>query len=176
MRETIVTVEEFESPLGWIAIARRDGKVSRILFGFRFKESLAGALACAFPHGVVYADESDGLLGAQLLAFAHGKPQDFSHVELDTEHMPRFSRRVVAACREIPWGQTATYKDLARRSGAPSAARAVGNVMANNRFPLVVPCHRVLAADGKIGGFSAPDGLQKKRRLLELEQQALVVR
>ena len=77
--------------------------------------------------------------------------------------------RVIAACRRIPWGETRSYGDLATECGSPGAARAVGSVMAKNRYPLIVPCHRVLAAGGDIGGYSAADGLVMKRRLLAAE-------
>jgi methylated-DNA-[protein]-cysteine S-methyltransferase len=74
--------------------------------------------------------------------------------------------------RRIRFGQTHSYGELASLVGSPRAARAVGSVMAKNRTPLVVPCHRVLASRGAIGGFSAMDGVHMKRRLLDLEAQA----
>ncbi len=75
----------------------------------------------------------------------------------------------MAACRRIPWGQTRSYAQLAAVAGRPGAARAVGSVMAKNRVPLVVPCHRVIASSGQLGGYSAPQGLSLKRRLLAME-------
>jgi methylated-DNA-[protein]-cysteine S-methyltransferase len=79
-------------------------------------------------------------------------------------------RRIYAATRRIRWGQTTTYGNLAKELGAgPEAARAVGHAMAKNPVPLIIPCHRVLAAGGKVGGFSAPGGSTAKRRMLELE-------
>jgi methylated-DNA-[protein]-cysteine S-methyltransferase len=95
---------------------------------------------------------------------------DFSDVPLALDHLTSFGRRVVAACRRIRWGQTRSYGELASECGAAGAARAVGTVMAKNRYPLIVPCHRVLAARGALGGYSAPDGLRMKRRLLAMEQ------
>ena len=106
---------------------------------------------------------------ARLRLFAEGEPVDFSNVPLALEHLSPFARRVVAACRRIGWGQVSTYGDLAAASGSPAAARAVGSVMARNCFPLIVPCHRVLGAGGTLGGYSAPDGLRMKRRLLAME-------
>ena len=98
---------------------------------------------------------------------------DFSDVPLALDHLTPFGRRVVAACRRIPWGQTRSYGELAAECGSPGAARAVGSVMAKNRYPLIVPCHRVLAAGGELGGYSAPDGLKMKRRLLAMEGRTL---
>jgi methylated-DNA-[protein]-cysteine S-methyltransferase len=104
-----------------------------------------------------------------LARYAAGEAVDFSQVPLDLDHLTRFARRVVAACRRIPRGQVRTYGELAAACGAAGAARAVGSVMAKNRFPLIVPCHRVIGAGGGLGGYSAPDGLRMKRRLLALE-------
>jgi methylated-DNA-[protein]-cysteine S-methyltransferase len=109
---------------------------------------------------------------ADLQRFAEGERVEFSDVPLATDHLSRFAKRVVAACRAIPWAQVTTYGDLAAACGSPGAARAVGSVMARNRYPLVVPCHRVLASGGGLGGYSAPDGLRMKRRLLAMESTA----
>ncbi len=71
--------------------------------------------------------------------------------------------------RQVGYGETVSYGELAERSGSPRAARAVGTVMATNRIPLILPCHRVLGSAGRIGGFSAPQGIDLKRRMLDLE-------
>ena len=81
-----------------------------------------------------------------------------------------FTRRVYEVVRSIPAGETLTYAEVARGAGHPGAARAVGSVMANNRHPLFIPCHRVVASGG-LGGFSGPGGLAQKRQLLALEQR-----
>ena len=94
---------------------------------------------------------------------------DFSGVQLDLSHLTSFQERVIQRCRAIPYGVTLNYGELARQAGSPRAARAVGNVMATNRFPLVVPCHRVVGANGALGGYSAPNGLAIKVRLLRNE-------
>ena len=101
-------------------------------------------------------------------SYFQGKPVRFD-VRLDTEELPEFRRLVLQACRKIPRGTTATYADLARAAGRPKATRAAGSAMANNPLPLVIPCHRVLRSDGKIGGFSSPQGVRQKTRLLQLE-------
>ena len=102
-----------------------------------------------------------------------GEEVDVTDVELDLDGVPEFDQKVYAVARALPRGVTATYGDLARRAGAPGAAQAVGQVMGNNRFPLVVPCHRVVAAGGGNGGFSAPGGVDTKLRLLALESVTL---
>jgi len=98
-----------------------------------------------------------------------GEPQDLRGIPLDYEQVPAFHRQVYEAAREVPSGRIVTYGELARRAGSPGAARAVGQAMARNRFPVVVPCHRVLAAGERPGGFTAFGGLRTKARLLALE-------
>jgi O-6-methylguanine DNA methyltransferase len=105
----------------------------------------------------------------RLVRFLDGEPVDLRDIPLVLDHLSPFQQRVVAACRAIPYGATRTYGAVAAAAGSAGAARAVGQVMAGNRHPLVVPCHRVVAAGGKLGGFSAPQGLALKRRLLALE-------
>ena len=103
-----------------------------------------------------------------------GEPVIFPDlVELDS--VPPFHRRVLEACRTIPFGQTVTYRELAALAGNPNAARAVGGAMAHNPLPLVIPCHRVVGSSGSLGGFSTPGGTALKRRLLKLEAKADLV-
>ena len=106
---------------------------------------------------------------AALERYFAGERVDFSGVELDLEGVGSFHRKIYAAARDLGWGQTASYGELARLVGSPGAARAVGQAMGRNPVPIIVPCHRVLAAGRKIGGFSAPGGTQTKQRLLVLE-------
>lgn len=91
------------------------------------------------------------------------------NVRLDMGDATPFVAAVWDACRKIPPGRTMTYGELARRVGRPGAARAVGMAMAHNRFPLIVPCHRVLRSDGGLGGFSGPGGVSMKQQLLAIE-------
>ncbi len=88
-------------------------------------------------------------------------------LELDLADRPDFSRRVLRACAAIPFGQTRSYSDLARRAGIPGAARAVGQVMRRNPLPLFIPCHRVVGSGGELTGFGG--GLAEKAGLLTLE-------
>jgi methylated-DNA-[protein]-cysteine S-methyltransferase len=100
-----------------------------------------------------------------------GRSRDLRFVALDERGVDSFRRRVYAATRRVPAGSTATYGEIARTLGRsdPEAAREVGAALARNPFPIVVPCHRVLGANGRLTGFSAPGGLETKRRMLELE-------
>ena len=84
-----------------------------------------------------------------------------------------FGISVLTACRAIEFGQTISYSCLAEKSGRPNASRAVGSTLAKNPLPLIIPCHRIIRSDGKLGGFSAPGGITLKKKMLELEYNAL---
>ena len=110
-------------------------------------------------------------LATDLQRYFAGRPVNFS-VKLDWADRSEFDADVYHACRRIPYGRTRSYKQLAEQVGRPGAARAVGNAMKTNDCPIVVPCHRVLKTDGSLGGFNAPDGINTKRRLLQMEAAA----
>jgi methylated-DNA-[protein]-cysteine S-methyltransferase len=157
---------EFETALGRCAIAWSAGGVVAVALpgvaAARVRRRAPGAPAAAPPPPI------DAVVAA-LCALLRGEPRDLGAAPLDLAGIAPFERRVYAAARAIPHGATATYGELAARLGAPGEARAVGAALARNPFPLIVPCHRVTAAGGRLGGFSAPGGAATKRRLLALE-------
>jgi methylated-DNA-[protein]-cysteine S-methyltransferase len=102
-------------------------------------------------------------------ALLRGEKRDLVDVTIDDDGVPEFNRRVYAIVRKLPPGETLTYGEIAERLGDKALARAVGQAMGENRCPIVMPCHRVLAASGKTGGFSAPGGVTTKLRLLTIE-------
>ena len=107
---------------------------------------------------------------AAVKRYFEGEETDFSGLRLDLGEQDDFFKQIYAAARRVRWGHTTTYGALARELGAgPEAARDVGQAMAKNPVPLIIPCHRVLAAGGKVGGFSAPGGSAAKIRMLKLE-------
>ncbi len=108
---------------------------------------------------------------ARIAAYFEGENVDFStDPAVDLSGRGPFERMILEACRQIPAGETRTYTALAEGVGRHHAARAVGNAMAGNPVPLIVPCHRVVRADGGLGGFSAPGGTATKERMLRHEQ------
>jgi methylated-DNA-[protein]-cysteine S-methyltransferase len=115
-------------------------------------------------------DEGDPL-GERLRAFFAGEPVGFDDVELDLEWCTPFQLAVAEALRRVPRGEVVTYGELAALAGHPGAQRAAGSFCAQNRFPIVVPCHRVVSADG-LGSYGSL-GVDYKRRLLALEDVAL---
>lgn len=108
-----------------------------------------------------------------IVALLQGQARDLAEVPLDMQDLPAFDRRVYELARRMAPGHTLTYGELARQLGEPGAARRVGQALGRNPFPLVVPCHRVLAAGGQTGGFSAPGGVETKLRLLAIEGATL---
>ena len=119
---------------------------------------------------VRHAHPRGGRGGRRYKALFVGKETDFSGFKLDLSEQDRFFQRIYAAARQVGWGCTTTYGALAKGLGAgPEAARDVGQAMAKNPVALIIPCHRVLGAGGKIGGFSASGGSAAKVRMLALE-------
>ncbi|HEY5020061.1 MAG TPA: methylated-DNA--[protein]-cysteine S-methyltransferase [Steroidobacteraceae bacterium] len=104
-----------------------------------------------------------------MVALLAGQRRDLQHAVLDMNGLSPFQRRVYEITRAIAPGHTLSYGEVAARCGDAGAARAVGQALGRNPYPIIVPCHRVLAAGGKSGGFSAPGGVTTKLRLLNLE-------
>jgi methylated-DNA-[protein]-cysteine S-methyltransferase len=164
----------FATQLGWMALVARGNQLMQLVFGYPSKKS---ALAALDRQLLVVAkpEETETPLIQRLRAYAEGKADDFQDITIDLAERTPFQRKVLSLCRRIPFGKTMTYGELASRAGAPRAARAVGSCMAQNRIPLVIPCHRVVPSGGRYGNFSAPGGVEMKRRLLEMERQAGLV-
>jgi methylated-DNA-[protein]-cysteine S-methyltransferase len=169
MRDQLTT---FRTPLGWCAMLGRGDQLRAMTFGYR-----SGQAAIARLNQDLIADARlsswNRRLAKRIAAMLDGAMDEFADVEVDLDHLTPFSRHVADACRQIPWGETLSYGQLATIAGRPGAARAVGRVMSQNRTPLVVPCHRVIASGGQLGGFSAPQGIKLKRRLLALESAGI---
>ena len=107
---------------------------------------------------------------AQIAKSVAGLATDLSAIPLDFENQPPFFSKVYRMARKVKFGKLTTYRELATKAGSPLASRAVGQAMARNPWLIVVPCHRVLATGGGMGGFSAPGGVATKRKLLAAEQ------
>jgi methylated-DNA-[protein]-cysteine S-methyltransferase len=105
-----------------------------------------------------------------IVALLSGEKRDLAHIAVDDSAIPEFNRRVYALARTIPPGQTRSYGEIAKALGDPLLARDVGQALGQNPTPIIVPCHRVLAANGKTGGFSAPGGVDTKMRVLTIER------
>jgi methylated-DNA-[protein]-cysteine S-methyltransferase len=164
-----ISITVFSSELGWMGLLWSDAGLSRLIFGYAAESDVRQQLDCLEP-SLDPLPSPLGELVLRLQRFASGAPDTFGDVPIDHAGRTVFQRVVLEQCRQIPIGTVVTYSQLAAAAGHPRAARAVGSVMAGNRVPLVIPCHRVVAAGGRLGGFSAPAGTAMKRRLLELEK------
>jgi methylated-DNA-[protein]-cysteine S-methyltransferase len=161
----------FDTALGFCAIAWTDRGVTR----FQLPSGSAEAADRLIRRRA--RDAQPGSPPAEIAAvvaaarrYFTGEETDFGGVRLDLEEEDAFFRRIYDAARRVGWGRSTTYGALAKEiGGAREAARDVGQAMAKNPAPLIIPCHRVLAAGGRIGGFSAPGGSATKMRMLELE-------
>jgi methylated-DNA-[protein]-cysteine S-methyltransferase len=162
----------FPSELGWMAARWVGSRITAFTFDQSSAERAAGKVSAPSAGVVLQAGGPDHVdrFRQRMQAYARGQRDDFLDLLLDDEQTTLFQRRVLAQCRRIAWGETLSYAQLAARAGSAGAARAVGNVMARNRFPLIIPCHRVVGAAGSLGGYSSPNGLATKRRLLDRER------
>lgn len=146
-----------------VYLPEADAPATRARLTRRYRE----AVETPPPHDVQAAIDA-------IVALLRGKrDDDLQSITLDLGRIPEFNRRVYAIARTIPPGQTRTYGEIAAELGDASLARAVGQALGANPFPIVVPCHRVMAAGGRAGGFSAPGGLTTKLKLLEIERAPL---
>ena len=161
----------FRTALGWCAMLGRGDVLRALTFGHGDADAALAWLDSDLTAGARLSRWNPGL-ARRITAMLDGEPDNLQDTAVDLAHLTAFSRRVVRACRKIGWGETRSYAELGACVGSPRAARAVGHVMATNRTPLVVPCHRVIGTGGGLGGFSAPRGISMKRRLLTLESAA----
>ncbi|OHV78979.1 methylated-DNA--[protein]-cysteine S-methyltransferase [Rhizobium sp. LCM 4573] len=161
----------FETAGGYCGIAWSEAGITRFQLPTSSEQSTERLLLRRVPKAVPNRPTppvADAI--AAVKRYFQGEQMDFSAVRLDLEGQDEFFRKIYAAARRIGWGNTTTYGALAKEIGAgPETARDVGQAMAKNPVALIIPCHRVLAAGGKIGGFSAPGGSSAKMRMLELE-------
>lgn len=170
-RMNAAAVALFDTPIGACGLAWSEAGITALQLPAASPQRTLATLLRRHP-GARQASPTPAVQAAidDVLALLHGEPMDLSHVRLDMGGVADFHRRVYEASRRIGPGHTCTYGELAQRLGEPGAARAVGQALGANPFAIIVPCHRVLAAGGRSGGFSAPGGVDTKLRLLEIER------
>jgi methylated-DNA-[protein]-cysteine S-methyltransferase len=166
----------FDTPIGTCSLVWQDDKV----VGLRLPEASPAASRTRITRRWASAEEQATPPPAmqavidRVLKLLAGERVDLSDVPLDFGESPDFHKRAYAIARTIPPGQTMTYGEIAKRLGEPHESREVGQAMGKNPIAIIMPCHRVLGADGKMGGFSANGGVATKRRILEIEGAAAV--
>jgi methylated-DNA-[protein]-cysteine S-methyltransferase len=160
----------FETPIGHCGIAWSDRGIVGVQLPERRELDTRARLLQRFPEAREEQPPSQVQRAVDgIVALLRGEASDLSSVELDMHAVAPFHRRVHEAARGISSGGTVSYGEIASRVGSPGASRAVGQALARNPFPIIVPCHRVLSAGGMLGGFSANGGTGTKLRLLSIE-------
>lgn len=154
-----------DSPIGPLFVAVTDRGLLRISFDPDPEEQLE-RVTRAIGRAVLQAPHAVDAARGELDEYFHGRRRDFD-LALDLRGTTTFTQRVLGELARVPYGQTATYGDLAAKAGRPQAARAVGMVMNRNPIPIVLPCHRVVGASGDLVGYAG--GLERKVELLRLE-------
>lgn len=160
----------FETAIGCCGIVWSGRGVAGVQLPERSEDATRRRLLRRFPAARGAAPPQDIQRAIDgIVALLGGEPRDLTAVTIDTAGVADFNRRVYAIARTIAPGATLSYGEIAERLGDRSSARDVGQALGQNPFPIIVPCHRVLAAGGKVGGFSAPGGVVTKLRLLTIE-------
>jgi methylated-DNA-[protein]-cysteine S-methyltransferase len=165
-----LTFALFETAIGHCGIVWSERGVVGVQFPERSEDATRRRVLRRFPaaHGATPSTDIQRAID-DIVALLSGEPRDLTHVTIDIDGLADFNRRVYAIARTIPPGATLSYGEIAERLGDRSLARDVGQALGQNPIPIIVPCHRVLAAGGKVGGFSAPGGVVTKLRLLTIE-------
>lgn len=160
----------FDTAIGYCGVAWSERGLTRVQLPEADRDSTERRLKTR--SGSTRADDPPlqiKQLIVEIQRYATGERVDFSSVVIDLSKLDPIEREICTAARSIGWGATATYGDLACKTGTPGDARGVGQAMSRNPVPVVIPCHRVLAKGKKLGGFSAYGGTVTKERLLALE-------
>ena len=163
----------FQTKWGCFGLAGTEKGICRTILPLKKEETVQSLLLKEFPDAQLDKNLFKSLQ-KEIIAYFQGKNIDFStDIPIFLNGSGEFTHRILNTCRTITYGQTTTYADLAQKAKRPGAARAVGNVMAKNPIPLIIPCHRIIRTDGNMGGFSAPGGINLKKRLLQHEKHIL---
>ncbi len=157
----------FETAFGWCSVSIRDNVVTSVI--------LPGISSAAELKGVNTAPSEINTFEMDVVTrisrYYEGNIVEFGDIAVELPFGSEFARKIFQACREIPYGKVVSYSELAEMAGVPGTARVVGNILGRNPVPLIIPCHRVIKADGKIGGFmrNIEGASIVKQRMIELE-------
>lgn len=160
----------FETAHGWVAIAWNARGITALRLPSATPAEAERAITRKFSATPAEPPSHVAAIVDAIRRYFTGEQIDFTALPLDLGEQDQLFIQIYAHVRALPWGQATTYGAVAKAiGGGPEVARDVGQAMANNPIPLIIPCHRVLAAGNRIGGFSAPGGSHAKARMLELE-------
>jgi methylated-DNA-[protein]-cysteine S-methyltransferase len=153
--------------VGALFVATRSERLITVDFGIS-QEAFIAHIEKAFGQAPYFDPTGFESITEQIKDYLNGKRTDFE-IPLDLSSLTNFQRQVLLATLQIPRGQIVTYGEIARRIGNPKSMRAVGQALGRNPIPIVIPCHRVIASNGSLGGYSGGGGLETKAKLLQLE-------
>ena len=168
--EKIIKYWIFKMKWGYFGFAGTKDGLLRTYLPQVGKEGIKRQILKAFPTARPEKKPFEMVFRA-VLGYFGGKKVNFDNVKIAIGGRSLFAKKVLTTCRGIGFGKVVSYRELAKKIGQPSATRAVGTVMSKNPLPLIVPCHRVIRSDGKLGGFSAPGGVKTKKKLIDLERR-----
>ena len=161
----------FDTPIGRCGIVWNERGIAGVQLPETDERAIRNRILRRFANACEAAPTADvQRVVDDIAALLDGEPKDLGYAKIDAAALSDFQRRVYDVTRTIPAGATLSYGEIAERLGDRLLARDVGEALGQNPFPIIVPCHRVLAAGGKMGGFSAPGGVRTKLRMLSIER------
>ncbi len=168
--QKVIKYTTFKTKWGYFGLAACDNGLLRTCLPLAEPERVESQLLQNFPHSR-YDKRLFRTAQEQIIAYFEGASISFRNIPVVLDGFSSFHSSVLSACRNIGFGRTVSYSGLAIKIGRPAAARAVGGALAQNPLPLIIPCHRIIRSDGKIGGFSASGGTTLKKKMLLHEQR-----
>ena len=167
MKKTFTT---FKTNFGWIGLERSTNYITLITFPLSSDSACENSIL-SMSKNSKRSDLHFSNIKEKISLYLSGKEVDFSSIHLDYSAHTPFSKKTLEACRKIPSGETRSYKWLAKNAGFPLAYRAVGQIMAKNKFPIVIPCHRIVGSNGNLTGFRGKThDIAMKMKFLALEK------
>jgi len=164
-----ITYSLFPTSIGWCGVLTAQRGLLRLYVGYAKRSQLLKHIAGGVGSRMKKVPAT-GMVIDKIKRYCSGENVSFAGCTMDWSSLSPFRQKVLMAALKIPYGSVETYGSLARKIGCPRGSRAVGNALAKNPFPLLIPCHRIIRGDGKPGGFSAGGGVALKNTLLQLEQ------
>jgi methylated-DNA-[protein]-cysteine S-methyltransferase len=172
MQEISFKYNIFLTSWGWVGLAvDRKGLRALVLPEERKEDVLLKIKENSRDNNIKEENREFENLIQKIKEYFAGKKIDFLDGQLSLDNYTNFQKKVLQTVRKIPYGETRSYKEVAKAAGHPRAYRAVGNTMKNNPLPLIIPCHRVIKSDGTLGGFSGKEGIVLKKRMIDLESE-----
>ena len=164
-----ITYSLFPTSIGWCGVLTAPRGLLRLYAGYAKPNQLVNQMVGTVG-GSIEKIPATGMVIDKIKRYCSGEKVSFAGCKMDWSSLSPFQQKVLKTAMKIPYGSVETYGSLARKIGCPRGSRAVGNALAHNPFPLLIPCHRIIRGDGKPGGFSAGGGVMLKNKLLQMEQ------